>query len=99
MLDTLWYGKCELVRPLQASRQPDGLSPRDVFWRSGDLLCWTVGERKGEKVSATDIIRIFVASPGDVQSERDIVVSAELSDEDGVIVASAVARLRVRARS
>jgi uncharacterized protein (TIGR00369 family) len=29
------------------------------------------------------------------RSERDIVVSAELSDADGVIVASAVARLRI----
>ena len=32
------------------------------------------------------------------QSERDIVVSAELSDEAGVIVASAVARLRIVAK-
>jgi acyl-coenzyme A thioesterase PaaI-like protein len=32
------------------------------------------------------------------QSERDIVVSAELSDATGVIVASAVARLRILAR-
>ena len=33
------------------------------------------------------------------QSDRDIVVSAELSDEGGVIVASAEARLRIRAKS
>jgi len=33
------------------------------------------------------------------KSHRDIVVSAELSDEGGVIVASAVARLRIRAKS
>jgi uncharacterized protein (TIGR00369 family) len=33
------------------------------------------------------------------RSDRDIVVSAELSDEGGVIVASAVARLRIRAKS
>jgi uncharacterized protein (TIGR00369 family) len=32
------------------------------------------------------------------QSERDIVVSAELSDAGGVIVASAVARLRILAK-
>ncbi len=32
------------------------------------------------------------------QSERDIVVSAELSDEAGVVVASAVARLRILAK-
>jgi len=32
------------------------------------------------------------------QSERDIVVSAELSDEAGVIVASALARLRILAK-
>jgi len=32
------------------------------------------------------------------QSERDIVVSAELSDEAGIIVASATARLRIVAK-
>jgi uncharacterized protein (TIGR00369 family) len=33
------------------------------------------------------------------QSERDIVVTAQLSDEAGVIVASAVAKLRILAKS
>jgi uncharacterized protein (TIGR00369 family) len=33
------------------------------------------------------------------QSERDIVVTAQLSDEAGVIVASATARLRILAKS
>jgi acyl-coenzyme A thioesterase PaaI-like protein len=42
---------------------------------------------------------VLIARAGITEkSDRDIVVSAELSDEAGVVVASAVARLRILAK-
>jgi hypothetical protein len=45
---------------------------RTFLCGSTDVLEWTAEEPKGAlRVSPTDKIRIFVASPGDVQDERD----------------------------